>query len=740
MHKILLTLCACCAAMTAFAGEIIRVSTNETDLVLRVRNNGRLYQAYLGPHLRYESDLGHLPDICEAYLTHGMEDYFEPALDVRHADGNASTLLKYVSHISQPVEGGTQTDITLADPVYGTRVVMHYVAYADENIIKTWTDITNTEKKPVRLAKYASSMLHLTGGKYFLSEFSGNWADEAHITTLPLAFGKKVMDSKLGARVNLFTPPMFILSLGEPATEDNGQVLLGQLGWTGNFRFTFEVDEEDNLRVISGINPYFSEYQLAKGETFTTPEFYFTLSQQGLSHASLSFHNWARRYQLKDGDKQRLTLLNNWEATYFNFNQERLEGLMDDAVRLGVDLFLLDDGWFGNKYPRKNDTQGLGDWQETREKLPDGVARLVEAAQERGIKFGIWIEPEMVNPKSELYERHKNWVITLPNRDEYYFRNQLVLDLSNPEVQEFVFGVVDGLMTKYPDIAFFKWDCNSPITNIYSPYLGAKQQHLYVDYVRGLYRVLERIKAKYPDLPMMLCSGGSGRIDYKALSYFTEFWASDNTDPLERLYIQYAYSFFYPAKAVCCHVTTWNSQTNIKFRTDVAMMGKLGFDIKLSDMSDDDLAYCREAVKNWKRLNPCLADGDQYRLYSPYDGPHAVTQFVSKDRRQAVLFTFNTYPRFAERCAPVTLRGLDADRLYRVREINMMPGKKSRLSCNDRIYSGQYLMTIGLNLLTTHKLVSHVLEISCQQEQSDAYIDAAERSREKTTGQIIAEE
>ena len=206
-----------------------------------------------------------------------------------------------------------------------------------------------------------------------------------------------------------------------------------------------------------------------------------------------------------------MTLLNNWESTYFDFDENKLIGLMDEATKLGVDMFLLDDGWFANKYPCSSDHQGLGDWEETAGKLPNGVGRLVEEAQKKGIKFGIWIEPEMVNPKSELYEKHKDWVIHLPNRDEYYFRNQMVLDLSNPKVQDHVFGVVDNLMTKYPGIAFFKWDCNSPITNIYSVYLKDKQSHLYVDYVRGLYKVLDRIKAKYPDLPMMLCAGGGGR-------------------------------------------------------------------------------------------------------------------------------------------------------------------------------------------------------------------------------------
>ena len=704
-----------CFATLVHADEFIRVSTKSTDIVFRVSGNGRLYQSYFGRHLTDEADLKHLSRGTEAYLTHGMEDYFEPALDIRHADGNPSTLLTYVSHNQNTAADGSKyTVISLQDKEYGTKVNLHFNAYTEEDVIKTYTEITNGEKKPVMLEKYASSMLHLTGGKYWLTEFSGNWADEGHISTTPLNFGKKVLDTKLGTRANMFTPPMFILSVGNQATEDNGQVMLGQLGWTGNFRFTFEVDEKDNLRLISGINPYFSSYQLGAKETFTTPEFYFTMSYEGMTRASHNLHNWARKYQLKDGQKGRMTLLNNWEATYFDFNEEKLCNLMGDADKLGVDMFLLDDGWFGNKHPRHNDTQGLGDWQETADTLPGKVTRLVEEAQKKGIKFGIWIEPEMVNPKSELYEKHKDWVIHLPNRDEYYFRNQMVLDLSNPKVQDFVFGVVDRLMTDYPGIAYFKWDCNSPITNIYSHYLKDKQTHLYVDYVHGLYNVLERIKAKYPNLPMMLCSGGSGRIDYKALSYFTEFWASDNTDPLERLFIQYAYSYFYPVKATCAHVTTWNSGTSIKFRTDVTMMGKMGFDIKLSDMSDNDLAYCKEAVKNYRRLSPVIMDGNMYRLYSPYEGPHAVTQFVGTDQKSSVVFAFNTYPRWGERNNPVLLKGLNPETRYRVREINMWPGANSSLGCNDRVYSGQYLMNVGLSLLNTRKLTSYVLEITAE--------------------------
>ena len=692
---------------------LIKIETERTSLIYQVADNGRLYQKYLGKKLNHDSDIQYLPQGTEAYLTHGMEDYFEPAIHIRHNDNNSSLLLKYIDHSSNVIDNGVnETVITLKDDKYPVTVKLHYVAYGKENIIRTFSEISHEEKKPVILCKYASSMLHLNSSKYFLTEFSGDWAHEANVTERELAFGKKVIDTKLGARANMFVSPFFQLALDNPSQENAGEVLVGTIGWTGNFRFTFEVDNKNELRIISGINPYDSEYSLPAKEVFRTPDFYFTYSTQGKGEASRSFHDWARNHQVKNGNDTRMTLLNNWESTYFDFDENKLIGLMDEATKLGVDMFLLDDGWFANKYPRSSDHQGLGDWEETAGKLPNGVGRLVEEAQKKGIKFGIWIEPEMVNPKSELYEKHKDWVIHLPNRDEYYFRNQMVLDLSNPKVQDHVFGVVDNLMTKYPGIDFFKWDCNSPITNIYSVYLKDKQSHLYVDYVRGLYKVLDRIKAKYPNLPMMLCAGGGGRSDYEALKYFTEFWPSDNTDPIERLFIQWGYSQIFPSKTLCAHVTTWNRGTSIKFRTDVAMMCKLGFDIKLEDMNQNEHLYCDLAVKNYNRLKPVILEGDMYRLVSPYGSNHTSSMFVGKDKKTAAVFAFDIHPRYAEKTLPVRLQGLDADKKYRVKEINMMPGSGSSLKGNNQVFSGEYLMNVGLDLFTTQQLNSRLIEIT----------------------------
>lgn len=699
-------------APAALAENLIVIETDNNALVYDVADNNRLYQRYLGKKLKNKADYSQIPNGPEAVITHGMEDYYEPAIHINHADGNSSTLLNYTGHETTALaDGAQQTIITLADPVYKDEVKLVYTVYPEHDIIKSHTEITNGGNKPVEIKKFASSMLHFNNADYYLTQFAGDWASEVNADEQKLVYGKKQLDTKLGARANMFCSPFFQLGLDAPANENAGNLLVGTLGWTGNFRFTFEVDHQGQLRVISGINPYFSSRTLQKGETFSTPEFIFTLSDTGRGKASRNFHDWARDHQLHKGDESRMTLLNNWEATYFDFDEEKLKKLIGEAKELGVDMFLLDDGWFANKYPRHSDAQGLGDWTETKDKLPNGIGALTRCAKENGVKFGLWIEPEMVNPKSELYEQHKDWVITLPNREEYYFRNQLVLDLSNPKVQDHVFGIVDGLMTKYPDIAFFKWDCNSPITNIYSNYEKMNQSHLYVDYVNGLYNVLERIQAKYPDLMMMMCSGGGGRSDYEGLKYFTEFWPSDNTDPIERLYIQWGFSQIFPAKTLCAHVTTWNRSTPVKFRTNVAMMGKLGFDIKLDDMSKDEVAYCQRAIKNYNAFKPVILDGDQYRLVSPYEGEHAATMYVAKNDGDAVLFTFDLYPRYKQDIskseANVKLNGLNTSARYRVIETDRPDGTDNTIG----EYSGEYLMEVGLPLFTLNRLNSRVISI-----------------------------
>jgi alpha-galactosidase len=707
----------------------IQVETSKSVLILKVGKDQKLYQCYLGTKLNsntsYDAlsresaksfvindgnpivNLRHL-----VYPTFGTDNLFEPAIRMTHNDGNPSLELFYVSHQSVKKDDNvTETIIKLKDPQYPVDVTLHYKTYFNENVMEQWTEIQHQEKNPVMLYNYASSILHFDAEHYWLTQFHGDWAKEARMQESELTSGTKVIDSKLGARTDMYQTPTFFLALNAKASENSGDLIAGTISWSGNFRLAFELDNKNSLRISSGINPFASEYSLPSGKTFCTPSFIFTFSDAGKGEASRNLHAWARKYGIKDGEKSRLTLLNNWETTYFNFDEKKLTDMFADAKTLGVDMFLLDDGWFGNKYPRSGDKSGLGDWQATKTKLPNGLGFLMQTAEKTGTKFGIWIEPEMVNPKSELYENHPDWVLKLPNRPENYYRSQLVLDLCNPAVQDFVFKVVDDIMQTGPGVAFFKWDCNRMMTSAYSVYLKNQQSHLFIEYTNGLYKVLDRIKAKYPNLPMMLCSGGGGRTDYGLLRYFTEFWASDDTDPVNRVYIQWGYSQFFPAFAICNHVTSWGKQS-IKFKTDVAMMGKLGFDINVKDLKENELKYCQDAVANFKRLSPVIWQGDMYRLVSPLEETRAVIMYANADKTKAVLFSYTLHPLYDPLYAPVRLEGLDPKKSYAVEEINLMPGGKKALEESGNLYTGDYLMKVGLRVSTSGNESSVVLEIT----------------------------
>ena len=705
------------------AQQIISVKTKSNALVLQVNAAKEVNTLYFGEKLANDADYTKIPGQYHqgndytgiynaAYTPLGSKNLLEPAITVTHVDGNTSLDLHYVTHkTTQAGEGISQTDITLKDPVYQFEVHLFIIAYFENDVIEQWTTIKHSEKGTVTLNKYASANLYLKGNNNFwLNHYHGEWAKEMQPEETRLTHGIKVLDSKLGTRANLFMPSVFMVSLEKPATEDEGKVLFAGLEWSGNFRTDLEIDPLNNLRIISGINNAAADYKLAKNEVFTTPKFWYTLSTKGKGFASRNLHDWARSYKILDGKGSRSTLLNNWEATYFDFDETKLKGLIADSKTLGVDLFLLDDGWFGNTHPRNDDTTSLGDWDVNRKKLPNGIATLVQTAKDNKVGFGIWIEPEMVSPASNLYKQHPDWVIKQPERPEHYFRNQLVLDLSNPKVQDFVFGVVDNLFTENPELAYIKWDCNAVIYNAYSKNLEARQSNLYTDYVNGLYKVLERIRAKYPKVPMMLCSGGGGRVDYAALKYFTEFWPSDNTDPLERVFMQWEYSYFYPALTLSAHVTDWGKQP-IKYRTDVAMMGKLGFDIVVKHLSETDLAYCQQAIKNYSALGNTIWQGMQYRLQSPWDNDAASVLYINKNGNEAVMFNYSVNNRYdAGSHNPIKLKGLQANQNYRIEEINVYPGKKPSVATET--FSGDFLMQVGLNPNVNTTNTSVVLKLT----------------------------
>lgn len=705
------------------AQQTIALKTKSNALVYQVNKDKEVNTIYFGEKLVNDADYALVQSqyrqgsdysgiYNSAYTPAGSKNLLEPAIEVIHADGNTSLNLQYVSHkVTQVKEGISLAEIVLKDPAYAFEVHLFIQTYFENDIIEQWTTISHKEKGNVLLNKYASANLYLKGNNdFYLNQYHGDWAKEMRPEESRLTHGIKVLDSKLGTRANLFQPSVFMVSLGVPATEDNGKVLFAGLEWSGNFRTDLEVDPLNNLRIISGINDFASGYSLKKDEVFTTPKFWYMLSNTGKGNASRNIHDWARDYKILDGHGTRLTLLNNWEATYFDFDEAKLKTLIADTKKLGVDMFLLDDGWFGNAFPRNNDDAALGDWDVNKKKLPNGIGTLVQSAKDNNVKFGIWIEPEMVSPASNLYKQHPDWVIKQPARPEHYFRNQLVLDLTNPKVQDFVFGVVDNLFTENPDLAYIKWDCNAVIYNAYSKNLKNEQSKLYVDYVKGLYKVLERIRKKYPTVPMMLCSGGGGRVDYGALEYFTEFWPSDNTDPLERIYMQWEYSYFYPSVAMSNHVTDWGKQP-IKYRTDVAMMGKAGFDIVVKNLHDKELEFCQQALKNYDTLKNTLWQGNQYRLQDPWHNDAASVMYVNDAKSEAVMFTYSVTGRYETgTLTPIVLKGLNADSTYKVEEINVYPGAQPAVATTT--YSGDFLMRVGINPNVNTKNTSVVLKIT----------------------------
>jgi alpha-galactosidase len=705
---------------------VIPIETKDFAMVLKTDDQKRLWNIYFGKPLSNKSDYNKI-DLQynfqnanagmynSIYTPSGTWNISEPALRLKHADGNLSTDLQLVNYNSTQDGAVTLTSIVLTDPLYELNVTLFFKVWKELNVVEQWTEITNNEDGAITLYKKASANLYFTNKDFYLTHFQGEYLREMQPVEQQLSQGVKVVESKLGTRAMLLGSPNFILSFEDQARATEGNVLLGQLAWSGNYKLEFDIDSHQNLRFIAGINPYESSYTLQSGDSFKTPSLIYTLSNKGTDLASNQLQSWAKQYRVLDGQGDRLTLLNNWEATYFDFNEKKLSRLFEDTNELGLDLFLLDDGWFGNEHPRNNDDAGLGDWQVNRKKLPHGIGYLIKEADKNDVKFGIWIEPEMVNPSSDLFENKPEWVIKQPERPAKLYRNQMVLDMTNPEVQDFIFEIVDDLFTSNPKLSFIKWDCNAVIYNAYSEYLNQNdidQTHLYINYVNGLYSVLERIRAKHPKVPMMLCSGGGGRVDYELLKYFTEFWPSDNTDPVERIFIQWNTSFFYPAITMDSHVTNWGTQP-IKLKTDVASMGKLGFDIDLSHMSDNDIEFVKGAVKNYNSFKSIVLHGDQYRLASPYENPYASIINVNKDKSQAVMFNYLSSNRFMEQMTkrPIRLKGLNTNKNYTLKEVNLYPGTTSVID-HTKVYSGEFLMTVGINPVINTKRTSVVLLIN----------------------------
>lgn len=692
--------------------RLFRITTAHSALTLLAGEDGRLYQLGYGPADR-KTPLPRRGPVREDEFHPPFGNGFisEPALQVTHADGNTSTDLLLVGHSTTQLDDNTAlTRIELKDSHYPLFVTLFLKAYQAEDVIEQWAEIRHEEEGPVMLYRFASSAPVIPPSKgYWLTHFHGDWANEAQWVEERLSSGIKILDSKIGVRAHQYRTPLFMLALDGPAREETGKVYGGTLAWSGSFQFAFEIDWNNRLRALCGINSFGSQYRLAPTEVFRTPAMLWTYSSAGKGRMSRNFHHWARRYGVRDGATPRPVLLNNWEATYFDFDEQRIVGLFDGAKDLGIELFLLDDGWFGNNHPRNHDRAGLGDWQVNKKKLPHGLSYLADEAKARGLRFGIWTEPEMVNPASDLYERHPEWAIRQPYREPQTSRNQLALDLSRPEVKEFVWDCIDELFGPNPGISYVKWDCNRYITQPGSTWLKPEEQsHLLIDYNWALYEVMARMVEKYPQIQAMVCSGGSGRVDYGSLKYFHCFWPSDNTDPRRRVFIQWGFSHMFPACTMAAHATRMRHRP-IKFTLDVAMSGAMGVDMDVSRLSESERSATAAAVALYKNhLRDIVQQGDLYRLVSPYEGPRSALNYVSSDRKAAVLFVYQLGDSETE---AVRLRGLDPKRRYRITEVNLPEGAASKLSVDGQTIDGETLMRDGLAPPCHREYDSAVIEL-----------------------------
>jgi alpha-galactosidase len=688
------------------------VTTAHSALRLYVGADGRVYElGYGGTEAKEQA--GKQPDReTEFYPQFGDGYILEPALMATHADGNTSTSLIYVRHQTSALDGNVMlTRLELKDPAYPFFVTLCFKAYGQEDVIEQWAEIHHEEPGAVVLQHFASTSPLFRGKEYWLSQFCGDYAKEANLLEEKLGRGLKILDSKIGVRSSQFCIPSFVLALNGPAQEESGEVYAGSLKWSGSFQLAFEMDAKDRLRSLCGINPFGQQYRLAGGEAFSTPGMLWTWSGHGKGQASRNLHAWAIRYGIRDGAKARQIVLNNWEATGFKFDEQTIVSLFDGARELGVDTFLLDDGWFGNAHPRNHDRAGLGDWQVNTNKLPRGLGYLAQQARQRGVQFGIWIEPEMVNPSSELFERHPEWAIQQPHRSWDLDRNQLDLDLSRPAVRDFVWNVIDQTVG-VPGVDYVKWDANRYVTQPGSTYLPAERQsELLIRYNFALYELMERMAQKYPNVMAMLCSGGGGRVDYGALRYFDLFWPSDNTDPLRRVYIQWGYSHFFPAETLAAHVTRMGNRP-MKFCVDVAMSGALGVDLDVRKLKPQQRQELAAAIALYKRdLCAVVEHGSLHRLESPYASPRSALNYVSADQSRSVLFVYQVKEGLGGR---VKLRGLNPKGRYQVKEVNLPAGVKSAVACDGQAVLGAELMEPGLEVPCRKTCESAVVLLEAQ--------------------------
>ena len=693
------------------SAKVFRLDGGGVSYVFGVNPRGELQQLYWGGRLAAADSFAQAAPLPEwasfdssytntpqEYAGWGAGLFVEPALKVTFADGNRDLVLHYRSHTAM----ANGFDVVLKDISREIYVTLHYAIDPESGILARSATIQNRETQPVTVEQAAAAAWALPPSHYTLNYLTGRWAGEWNLTQEAISPGARVIESRRGSTGHQANP-WFAIAAGQPeqVSEDHGEVWFGALAWSGSWRITVEQDQLDAIRVTGGFNPFDFGYVLHPGESLETPVFYGGYSASGLGGASRLLH----RYELDrilphaaatSRPKPRPVIYNSWEATEFNVNEAGQMALAEKAAALGIDRFVMDDGWFGQ---RKDDQAGLGDWYVNAEKFPHGLKPLIDKVHALGMDFGLWVEPEMVNPDSDLYRKHPDWVLNFPGRPRSEGRNQLVLNLARPEVRDYVFGFLDKLLTEN-DIAFLKWDYNRNWSEPgWDQLPAADKKRVYVEFTRNLYGILAELRLKHPKVEFESCSGGGGRVDLGILRYADEVWPSDNTDPFDRLTQQDGFTYAYTPQIMMAWVTDsphWLNRraTSLSYRMLSSMQGSLGIGANIAAWSPEEFALAKRLIGDYRQMQPTIVQGDLYRLISPRnDSEFSATQTVNAEKTQSVVFAFIHFTQQGRLFPRLKLKGLDPAAEYALSPIE----GKARAG-TPSVASGAWWMNHGFDM------------------------------------------
>ena len=618
----------------------------------------------------------------QEYGTYAQGDFRTPSVIIARGDGDSASRFGYLCHriykgapevegLPHARKGGETLELRLKDRLSETEITLNYTLFEDSDILVRNAEIKNCGKTPIVLKRAYSFCVDLEEDKYDVICLHGRHCAERTPERTPLGHGNFTISSARGASSHQMNP--FLALAGKCATEEQGECFGAMLVYSGSFALSAEVSQTGSIRLTGGVNDLGFSWKLEGGERFVTPQAVLCRTEGGLGQLSREYSNFIRECILPSewAYAPRPVVVNNWEATYFDFTKEKLCALADEAASLGIDTLVLDDGWFG---VRNDDTSGLGDWFVNEKKLEGGLSAIAEYCKKRGLKFGLWFEPEMISEDSDLYRAHPDWAIGKAPRCTS--RNQLVLDMTRPEIVDHVFEQMSAILSAN-DISYVKWDMNRHITEFYSAALPADRQGEFAHrYILGVYSLAERLRSAFPKVFFEGCSGGGGRFDAGMLYYFPQFWTSDDTDAFERSKIQWGTSYCYPLSSMSCHVSVCpNHQTgrSVPFsaRGAIASLGAFGYELDLSALTDEEKGLIKEQIKEYRKIEPLIQRGDLYRIRSPFAENEFCVAVVEKDKSRAVVVGMQIHAVPADTDHRLRLAGLDPAKRYTVKELNI---------------------------------------------------------------------